>query len=258
MSRFQTLPNIMVAPNGARRTKKDHPALPISIPETAAAAMACQKAGADGLHMHIRAEDDTHILDAGLYLEALQELEHVLPGFYTQITTEAVGQYSPQEQRDVVKKVMPKAVSISIAEMLSEGEEKQAKQFYDWCIESEISVQHIMYDVDDLARIESMDLLNDDTPTQLLFVLGRYTKNQQSSPSDLDPFQNWVQRQKARLDWAICAFGQGETDCLVHAHQQGGKVRIGFENSLWHKDGSLAKDNAERVEEFIKYREALS
>lgn len=258
MSRFQTLPNIMVAPNGARRTKKDHPALPISIPEIAAAAIACQKAGADGLHMHIRAEDDTHTLDAGLYLEALQELEHVLPGFYAQITTEAVGQYSPQEQRDVVKKVMPKAVSISIAEMLSEGEEKQAKQFYDWCLESEISVQHIMYDVDDLARIESMNLLNDDTPTQLLFVLGRYTKNQQSSPQDLDPFQNWVQRQKAQLDWAICAFGQGETDCLVHAHQQGGKVRIGFENSLWHKDGSLAKDNAERVKEFIKYRDALS
>lgn len=258
MSSHQTLPNIMVAPNGARRTKKDHPALPISIPETAAAAIACRNAGADGLHMHIRGSDDAHTLDPGLYLEALQELEHVLPNFYVQVTTEAVGQYSPQQQRDVVEKVMPKAVSISIAEMLSEGEDKQAKHFYDWCLDSDISVQHIIYDIDDLARIESMNLLNEQTATQLLFVLGRYTKNQQSSPKDLDPFHDWVEKQNAKLDWAICAFGQGETDCLVHAHQQGGKVRIGFENSLWHKDGSVAKDNAERVQEFIKYRDGLS
>ena len=251
MPDYSQLPKIMVAPNGARRTKKDHPALPISISETAAAAIACQEAGADGLHMHIRGKDDTHTLDPGLYLEALQELEHVLPEFYVQITTEAVGQYSPKQQRDVVEKVMPKAVSISIAEMLSEGEHAQAKHFYDWCLDSDISVQHIIYDVDDLARIESMNLLNEETATQLLFVLGRYTKNQQSSPDDLDPFFNWVAQQEAKIDWAICAFGQGETDCLVHAHQQGGKVRIGFENSLWNRDGSVAKDNAERISEYI-------
>ncbi|MEP2980791.1 MAG: 3-keto-5-aminohexanoate cleavage protein [Lentilitoribacter sp.] len=248
---YTQLPKIMIAPNGARRTKKDHPALPISISETTAAAIACQKAGADGLHMHIRAKDDTHTLDPGLYLEALQEMEHVLPDFYVQITTEAVGQYSPQEQREVVRKVMPKAVSISVAEMLSEGEDIEAKRFYSWCAENEISVQHIIYDTDDLARIEKLSLLNDAQTTQLLFVLGRYTKNQQSSPDDLDPFYKWATQQDAIIDWAICAFGQGETDCLLNAHKKGGKVRIGFENSLWNRDGSIAKSNAERVLEFV-------
>lgn len=251
MPDYSQLPKIMVAPNGARRTKKDHPALPISISETAAAAIACKKAGADGLHMHIRSRDDTHTLDPGLYLEALQELEHVLPDFYVQVTTEAVGQYSPKEQRDVVEKVMPKAVSISIAEMLSEGEEKEALRFYSWCKEKEISVQHIIYGADDLQRIEKLSLLDGAQATQLLFVLGRYTKNQQSSPDDLDPFYNWVTQQEAKIDWAICAFGQGETDCLLAAHEKGGKVRIGFENSLWNRDGSIAKDNAERVSEYV-------
>lgn len=251
MPDYSQLPKIMVAPNGARRTKKDHPALPISISETAAAAIACQKVGADGLHMHIRGRDDTHTLDPGLYLEALQELEHVLPDFYVQITTEAVGQYSPKEQRDVVEKVMPKAVSISIAEMLSEDEEKEALRFYSWCKEKEISVQHIIYGADDLQRIEKLSLLDGAQATQLLFVLGRYTKNQQSSPDDLDPFYNWVTQQEAKIDWAICAFGQGETDCLLAAHKKGGKVRIGFENSLWNRDGSIAKDNAERVSEYV-------
>lgn len=251
MANMLELPNIMVAPNGARRMKNDHPALPLTIPETVEAAIACQKAGADGLHMHVRDTDGKHTLDAGIYREAIREMETALPDFYVQITTEAVGQYSPQQQREVVEKIMPKAVSISIAEMLSEGEDIEAQRFYSWCAENEISVQHIIYDTDDLARIENLSLLNDVTATQLLFVLGRYTKNQQSSPDDLDPFYNWMTQQDAKIDWAICAFGQSETDCLLNAHKKGGKVRIGFENSLWNRDGSIAKDNAERVQEYI-------
>jgi 3-keto-5-aminohexanoate cleavage enzyme len=251
MPNYSQLPNIMVAPNGARRTQVDHSALPLSISETVEAAIACQKAGADGVHMHIRDAQDKHTLDVGKYSEALREMETALPDFYVQITTEAVGQYSPQQQREVVEKVMPKAVSISIAEMLSDGEDIEAKRFYSWCAENEVSVQHIIYDTDDLARIEKLSLLNDRAATQLLFVLGRYTKNQRSSPDDLDPFYNWVTQQDAKIDWAICAFGQGETDCLLNAYKKGGKVRIGFENSLWNRDGSIAKDNAERVSEFV-------
>jgi 3-keto-5-aminohexanoate cleavage enzyme len=37
--------------------------------------------------------------------------------------------------------------------------------------------------------------------------------------------------------------------CLKTALESGGKIRVGFENSLWNSDGSLAQDNAERVTE---------
>lgn len=252
MTKIRDLPKIMVAPNGARRSKQDHSALPITIQETVETAKACAIAGADGLHMHIRNEHGGHTLDAGLYIEAIRELEKSLPNFYVQITTEAVGQYSPAQQRDVVKKVMPNAVSISIAEMLAEGEDIEATKFYNWCCEADISVQHIIYGDDDLRRIEALSLLDSSKPLQLLFVLGRYTKDQQSAPDDLNPFYNWIIQNQPKADWAICAFGQGETDCLVEAHKRGGKIRVGFENSLWNKDGSIAKDNAERVAEIAK------
>ncbi len=45
----------------------------------------------------------------------------------------------------------------------------------------------------------------------------------------------------------VCAFGHGETAALAAALKAGGKARVGFENSLWNADGSLARDNAERV-----------
>ena len=86
---IHALPTIMVAPNGARRTKSDHPALPITIEELVETAMACQQAGADGLHAHVRDADGRHILDAGLYNELLAELNSATPDLYIQITTEA-------------------------------------------------------------------------------------------------------------------------------------------------------------------------
>lgn len=252
MSKMPSLPRIMIAPNGARRTKRDHPAIPMTIAETITATKACVAAGADGLHMHIRDQNGKHTLDTGLYLEALRELKNQLPDFYVQITTEAVGQYSASQQRDVVEKLKPNAVSISIAEMLSDGEDKEADKFYNWCHDADISVQHIIYGEEDLKRIETLSLQDQGKPLQLLFVLGRYTTNQQSTPEDLNPFYAWLVKNKSDADWAICAFGQSETDCLVEAHKRGGKMRIGFENSLWNRDGSVAKDNAQRVEELVK------
>ena len=37
----EKLPKLMVAPNGARKIKKDHPAVPLTISETVATAKSC-------------------------------------------------------------------------------------------------------------------------------------------------------------------------------------------------------------------------
>ena len=43
------LPKLMVAPNGARPMKKDHPAVHVTISETVETAKACFDAGAGGI-----------------------------------------------------------------------------------------------------------------------------------------------------------------------------------------------------------------
>lgn len=253
LSPIANLPSIMVAPNGARRTKADHPALPITISEVVATAKACQQAGADGLHAHVRDADGGHVLDSGLYKEMLAELVHVTPGLYVQITTEAVGMYSPEQQRALVREVAPKAVSISIREMLSEGENPDIARFYHDQWHAGTGIQHILYGTDDIALLQELCARSivpkDDL--KLLFVLGRYTVGQVSSPSDLHPFLDALkafdQSLNTASDWACCAFGQAETDCLIEAINHHGKARIGFENNLHHSDGSLARDNADRV-----------
>ena len=82
---------------------------------------------------------------------------------------------------------------------------------------------------------------------QLIFVIGRSVEGQVSTPDMLTPFLDWVAQIKIAPDWALCAFGQGETVYLETALRAGGKARVGFENSVHMADGSIAPDNAARV-----------
>ncbi|MDF1608170.1 3-keto-5-aminohexanoate cleavage protein [Hoeflea sp. YIM 152468] len=251
------LPAIMVAPNGARLRKTDHPALPETIAQIVSTARACAHAGADGIHAHVRDKDGNHTLDEGLYRELLAELAQVVPDMVHQITTEAVGRYTPIEQRRLVLALRPRSVSVSLAEMTSQGWDTEVEHFYRWCGESGVAVQHILYSPDDLAHLLS---LRDQgrLPAgrlQMLFVLGRYGHAVPSRPETLPSFLNLLPQLAEQPDWAICAFGRSESACLRAAERLGGKIRIGFENNTLHEDGTLARDNAERIEHFIASRD---
>ena len=79
----------------------------------------------------------------------------------------------------------------------------------------------------------------------VLFVLGRYTANQTSSPDDLAAFL--ADGQPAFAHWMVCAFGAREADCMAAAAQHGGHARVGFENNFFLPDGASAPDNAALV-----------
>ncbi len=248
-----SLPLVMVAPNGARLTKKDHPNLPVSIPEIVTCAQACAQAGAGGIHAHVRDSAQQHVLDAGLYNELLAELDQALPGFYAQITTESVGRYPASAQFALVNDVQPKAVSIALREVMDDASLNQMRGFYHECHAAGIDVQHILYDIEDIAKLASLvrsDVIPD-KGLKTLLVLGRYTTGQLATPDALR--QPVAQMLKAfpKVDWAVCAFGRMETDCLLEAHRLGAKLRIGFENNRLNRDLSLADTNAERVHELI-------
>ncbi|MFT6672846.1 MAG: hypothetical protein ACJAVZ_004336, partial [Afipia broomeae] len=97
---------IMVAPNGARKGHAEHPNLPLTTEAIAADALACKSAGAQAIHMHVRDADGRHTLDAARYLAATEAVRELTgPEFVVQITTEAVGIFSPDEQIAVVRAV---------------------------------------------------------------------------------------------------------------------------------------------------------
>ena len=240
---------IMVAPNGARRTKRDHPALPMMPEELARDAQKCREAGAAAIHMHVRGPDGGHVLDAGLYREAMQAVQAATGGdLAVQITTEAVGVYTADQQMAVVRDVAPQAVSMALKELVPDDASKAAAGgFFRWMKEAGVSPQFILYEageVDRFFRLKQEGVIPFARPF-LLFVLGRYTTDQQSEPEDLKPFLDALGERD--VPWAMCAFGRRELACAEAAVAAGGHVRVGFENNLDMADGSLAGSNADLV-----------
>ena len=248
------LPKLMVAPNGARKVKKDHPAIPLTISETVATAKSCNKAGASAIHLHVRDKEGQHVLDAGLYKEALNELEHEVPNMHIQVTTEAIGKYSSADMRKLAYDVTPPGVSIGTAELIpSRKPEEEDIKLYKYLTEAGTKIQHILYKPEDIDLL--IELLNKaEIPINdvwCLFVIGHYS-GRISYPENILPFIKKMKEHNINLDWAICAFRKEEMDCLEKAISLGGKLRVGFENSLFMPNGEIAPDNHTKVDAINK------
>ena len=239
-------PYILVAPNGARRGRQDHPTLPVDTDAIVATAQACFAAGAQGLHLHVRDAEGRHSLDAGRYREVLDELRRAVPRMDVQITTEAAGIYDVQAQLDCLEAVRPSWASISVREIARSPE--LADRVYGVCAAQGTRVQHILYDADDAALLalwRSQGIVRPEQ-NERLFVLGRYASGQVSRPGDLEQFM------PASAPWMVCAFGPQEHACLLAAAARGGDVRVGFENGLTDADGTPWADNAASVAALVK------
>ncbi len=249
---------VTVAPNGARKSKSDHPALPITPREVAQTALACTDAGAAMIHLHVRDDAGVHTLDPDRYHEAIRAVKTAVgERLVIQITSEAVEMFTPEQQMTAVRAVRPEAVSLAIRELIPDREhERLGAGFLQWLSTERIVPQYILYSVDELKRYR--ELLNREvipgTPHWLLFVLGRYSRGQPSDPRWLVPF---VAELDQNVAWSVCAFGPQEHACAICAVTLGGHARVGFENNLFLKDGSRAANNAELIAQLHTAIDAL-
>jgi uncharacterized protein (DUF849 family) len=244
---------IMVAPNGARRMPSDHANLPITIEATARACAEVHAGGAQAVHVHVRDAQGLHTLDADLYKQASLAIRREAGAdLVLQITTEAVGRFTPAEQIATVRAVRPEAVSIALKELIpDEAAMAEGADLYSWAHREGVAVQHILYSVEETERFVSL-VARGVLPGErhsVIFPLGRYAAGQESNPAELIPLLACLDRHGRldRTDWMVCAFGRAETPSLVGAAALGGECRIGFENSFFNADGTRAESNAERL-----------
>jgi Uncharacterized conserved protein len=104
---------IMVAPNGARRTRQDHAQIPVTDDELVQTANACFEAGASALHAHIRNADQTHLLNAARYQQLIHKKNQIVPHMRIQVTSEAAGLYASDQQIALLETLEAPWVSLS-------------------------------------------------------------------------------------------------------------------------------------------------
>jgi len=239
---------VMSAPNGARRGKADHPALPLTPDEIAACADQVANAGASIIHLHVRDEQNAHSLDPDRYRAAIGAI-HARIGNHliVQVTTEACGRYTPEQQMAMVRELQPEAVSLALQELCpDESHESVAAEFFAEMQAHDVMGQYILYSPEDVARLSDLrqrGIVPDARPF-VLFVLGRYSDSLTGDPGLLG---HYVEELQADATWMVCCFGDAENQAAAEAAGMGGHARVGFENNLRLPDGTTAPDNAALV-----------
>lgn len=243
---------ITVAPNGGRRNKADHPAIPLTASELASTAAQCADAGAAMIHIHVRDKDGRHSLSQYLFHKAISAIrQEVGSQIVVQITTEALGMFSSHEQMDVVRQLRPEAVSLALREVLptpeADGAVLEFSNFLKFVNDAEIIPQFILYSPDELKLLLGLTArgIVPWSSVPVLYVLGRYSPDQQSRPSEIIPF---LEAAKDKFpNWTVCAFGRQEAACVLAGAFLGGNARVGFENNLHMPDGTIARSNDDLV-----------
>jgi len=249
---------IMSAPNGARRNHADHPALPMTAEESASDAVMLLDAGVSVLHLHVRDDNGKHSLDTDRYRQAIDAIRDSIGNdLVIQVTTEAVGQYTSEQQMDVVRELKPEAVSVALREICPVGsDESAAADFFAWMRDERIWPQVILYSVEDVTRFDDLrrrGAFADEAPFAM-FVLGNYADSIAGTVADLDGLLAVTDRNA--YPWAVCCFGQNENAVMRAATLREGHVRLGFENNLVLPDGEIAPDNAALIREYTALNKA--
>ncbi len=269
---------IALAPNGATKQKTDHPGLPLSLNEIVDAASAAWDMGVTLLHLHIRTDDGKHSLDAATYKHTIAAIQRAIgKQMVIQMTTESVGVYSPQQQIAAVKSIRPEAVSVALRELIPNSSpnssygnslyesqtyenplyESAASEFFHWLRDEKIMVQYILFSVAEIERYHQLlnrEIIPADDHS-VLFVLGRYTKTTNPDAKLLSQYLSLWERSQS---WMVCAFGQHEFDCLQSAVSNGGHIRVGFENCLLMRDGTVAESNQALIMQSKKMADQLN
>jgi len=243
---------IAVAPNGARKTKQELPQIPLSAGEIAQTTRECRDAGASMIHLHVRDANGQHSLDVSLYQQAIDEINRITDAsIFIQVTSEAVGIYSPEQQFDMIHKLKPPAVSIGLREIKRLGRSK-IRQNFEFMRANNILPQLILYSENDLILykkwLKEQTLPGKSYP--ILLVIGKKQPEGNLEYGNLT--QNLVDNLETK-NWMVCGFGQNEFKTAVKAAELGGNIRLGFENNHLLENQIKANSNAELIQQMVDH-----
>ena len=242
---------IAAAPNGARKTKIDHPHLPLTTKELIETAISCANAGASMMHFHIRDGKGRHSLDPEHYRRSLSELEAAVGDrLLLQVTSEAAGIYRQPEQIELLQRLAPHCLSCALREFIrSEDDLESGSLFFSKLYDAGALIQYILYSPAEVAwfvKLCQQGVLPG-SKHFMLFVFGRYLHRDDTDIASLDEYLLPLKQHPWPYSWMVCGFDQHEFEVAEGAAARGGHIRVGFENNCCRPDGSQARNNSEQV-----------
>jgi uncharacterized protein (DUF849 family) len=238
---------ITAALTGPIATKADHPGLPTTPEEIAAAATAAYHAGASVAHVHLRDEHGRPTADLTIARRALDMIRDQSP-ILIQLST-GVGLDVPFSERERLIELRPQmatlnpcTMSFGVGEFRNPPQDvrRLAARMKELGVKAELEI----YDSGhaDMCTV----LLNEGLlvePLQFSVVMG-VRGGMAATPENL---LHTVRKLPAGAIWQVVAIGKANLEMTAIAVSMGGNARTGLEDTLYIRKGDLAPDNAALV-----------
>ncbi|MBP0483424.1 3-keto-5-aminohexanoate cleavage protein [Sagittula salina] len=246
---------ICVAITGSVPTKKDNPAVPISIEEQVESTQAAFEAGATIMHAHVRNPDETPTSDPEKFARLTEGVQKHCPGMIIQLSTG--GRSGAGQARGGMLSLRPDMASLSVgSNNFPTRVYENPPDLVDW-LASEMRTYEVKPEIEafDLSHIFKAAEMNRDgrIPGKLYvqFVMG--VKN--AMPCDRNVFDYYIETVKRLApdaEWCAAGIGRHQIEVNEWCIAAGGHTRTGLEDNIRIDRDTLAPSNAALVERAVR------
>ena len=241
---------ITVAITGSVPTKKDSPAVPISVAEQVESSHAAYEAGAALVHVHVRNDDGTTTSDPERFGRFLAGIRKHCPDMIVQFSTG--GRSGTGKERGGMLHLKPEMASlttgsVNFAKIIYENHPTLINDLAASMLANDIKPEIEIFDLAMLynaAKLVADGLLK--APVHVQFVLGIPG----ALPADrevLDFELRQLERMLPGATWTAAGIGRHQLTVNEWALELGGHCRTGLEDNLRFDKERLATSNAELV-----------
>jgi 3-keto-5-aminohexanoate cleavage enzyme len=245
---------ITVAITGSLPTKRDNPAVPISIAEQIESTQAAFEAGATLAHCHVRADDGTPSSDPERFGRLLEGLRKHCPGMIVQFSTG--GRSGAGRERGGMIPLRPDMASLSTGSCnFPTRVYENSPELVDW-LAAEMKAHGVKPEIEafDLSMIFKAAEMGAagaiEGPLHVQFVMG--VKN--AMPVDravLEFYIATLKRLAPDATWTGAGIGRDQITLNRWSLELGGHCRTGLEDNVRLDRDTLAPSNAALVERIV-------
>lgn len=231
--------------NGGR-TKAAHPNIPITPEDLAADAIAVRAAGADELHIHVRAPDGKETLEPDAVAAMLKAVREAVPGMLIGIGTGTWISPRGRARHDHIRSwtEQPDYASVNL-------NEEDAPDVIEMLAAKGVSVEAGVWNVRDAERFLSGIAFEN-----CLRVLVEMRGDPDEALTEARAVLQVLDKAGCRLPVLLHGKDDSVWPCVSEAFRLGHSTRVGLEDGLHLPDGTLAPGNAELVRSAIALRES--
>lgn len=245
---------ITAALTGSRMQRDVAPYIPVTPEEIAQSAIECWEAGAAIVHIHVR--DPETLMgspDLELYQRVVEPVRAKTDLVLCLTTSGVPGLNLPTDERLACLELRPELASfdagsinlgnkpfINSVEFLNDA----AERMKDYGVKPEIEAFDLGMIITAI-KMRDQDRLND--PLHFQFVLGTPA----GAPATPKSFLHFMDHIPNNATWSNIGIGARQMDMVMMALMMGGHFRVGMEDAIYLKKGTLAKSNAELVKRYL-------